>query len=60
MIEKIFVEGFYFLDTMHIMMIMTMGSTAFGSCTIMSLLTRDDVILYAEKSGYMNLEEIQC
>ena len=53
-------EGFYFLDTMHIMMIMTMGSMAFGTCTIMSLLTRDDVILYAEKSGYMNLEEIQC
>lgn len=53
-------EAFYFLDTMHIMMSMTMGSMAFGTCTIMSLLTRDDVILYAEKSGYVNLEEIQC
>lgn len=53
-------EGFRFLDTMRILMIMTMGSMAFGTCTIMNLLTKDDVILYAEKSGYMNLEEIQC
>lgn len=60
MIYKIYVEGFRFLDTMHIMMIMTMGSCYFGTCTIMSLLTKDDVILYAEKSGYTNLEEIQC